>query len=121
VEACTCQITVEPGITITAPRTTSSDIWRHKASSCGCRRWQPIFYLVLNEEYATMIARDWNVKHSGSGYVTRFRVRRPFLDRYETHQVAPSTGRSDTRGGTPAGRGVAVGRGRGRTERRLLP
>src|SRR4051794_32225775 len=32
------------------------------------RRWpprlpeQPIFYPVLNEEYATMIARDWNVK-----------------------------------------------------------
>jgi hypothetical protein len=25
---------------------------------------------VLNQEYATMIARGWNVKHSGSGYVT---------------------------------------------------
>ena len=33
----------------------------------------------------------------------------------------PGTGRSDRRGGTPAGRGVAVGRGRGRTKRRLLP
>jgi hypothetical protein len=33
VEADTCQITVEPGITISAPRTTSSDIRRHKASS----------------------------------------------------------------------------------------
>ena len=32
VEADTCQITVEPGITISAPRTTSSDIRRHKAS-----------------------------------------------------------------------------------------
>ena len=30
-------------------------------------------------------------------------------------------GRSDRRGGTPAGRGVAVGRGQGRTKRRLLP
>ena len=36
----------------------------------GWRRWpprlpeQPIFYPVLNEEYATMIARDWNVKQS---------------------------------------------------------
>ena len=29
---------------------------------------QPIFYPVLKEEYATMIARDWNVKHSGAGY-----------------------------------------------------
>ena len=42
---------------------------------------QPIFYPVLNQEHATMIARDWNVKHSGSGYVSRFRVRRDFLDR----------------------------------------
>ena len=33
----------------------------------------------------------------------------------------PGTGRSDRRGGTPAGRGVAVGRGQGRTKRRLLP
>jgi hypothetical protein len=33
VEAGTCQITVEPGITISAPRTTSSDIRRHKASN----------------------------------------------------------------------------------------
>ena len=35
-----------------------------------------------------MIARDWNVKQSGAGYVTRFRVRRSFLDRYEVHQVS---------------------------------
>jgi hypothetical protein len=33
VEADTYQITVEPGITITAPRTTSRDITRHKASN----------------------------------------------------------------------------------------
>jgi hypothetical protein len=46
---------------------------------------------VLNQEYATMIARDWNVKHSGSGYVTRFRVRRDFLEKYETHQVGGRT------------------------------
>jgi hypothetical protein len=32
VEADTYQITVEPGITITAARTTSRDIKRHKAS-----------------------------------------------------------------------------------------
>jgi hypothetical protein len=59
----------------------------------GWRVWpprlpgQPIFYPVLNEEYAAKIARDWNVPQSGSGYVTRFRVRRCFLDRYEIHQV----------------------------------
>jgi hypothetical protein len=36
-----------------------------------------IFYPVLNEQYATMIRRDWNVWQSG-GYVTRFQVRRSF-------------------------------------------
>ena len=35
VEADTYQVTVEPGITITAPRTTSRDIRRHKASNYG--------------------------------------------------------------------------------------
>jgi hypothetical protein len=49
--------------------------------------WQPIFYPVLNEEYATQIALDWNARDGNSGYVTRFRVRRDFLHRYEVHQV----------------------------------
>ena len=63
----------------------------------GWRKWpprlagQPIFYPVLNEEYATMIARDWNVRQSGAGYVTRFQVRRSFLDNYEIHQVGGQT------------------------------
>ena len=35
---------------------------------------QPIFYPVTNEAYAVQIARDWNVKASGAGYVTRFEV-----------------------------------------------
>jgi len=49
---------------------------------------QPIFYPVLNEEYATQIARDWNTK-SGSrrGFVTRFQVRTEFLHRYEVQTV----------------------------------
>ena len=51
---------------------------------------QPIFYPVLNEEYATMIARDWNAKESGSGYVTRFRVRSDFVARYEVQTVGGS-------------------------------
>jgi len=33
---------------------------------------QPILYPVLNEDYATRIARDWNVKASGAGDVTKF-------------------------------------------------
>ena len=63
----------------------------------GWREWpprlpgQPIFYPVLNEQYATMIARDWNVRQSGAGYVTRFQVRRSFLDRYEVRQVGGRT------------------------------
>jgi hypothetical protein len=63
----------------------------------GWRRWpprlpgQPIFYPVLNEDYATRIARDWNVPHSGAGYVTRFEVRRSFVDRYRVHQVGGET------------------------------
>ena len=46
---------------------------------------------MLSEDYATKITRDWNVKHSGSGYVTRFRVRQSFLDSYELHQVGGRT------------------------------
>ena len=49
--------------------------------------WQPIFYPVLNEEYATQIARDWNARDGNTGYVTRFQVRSDFLRRYEVHQV----------------------------------
>jgi hypothetical protein len=52
---------------------------------------QPIFYPVLSEAYATKIARDWNVPRSGSGFVTRFSVRKNFLDAY---QVQEAGGRS---------------------------
>ena len=48
---------------------------------------QPIFYPVLNEEYAIQIARDWNVPASGTGFVTRFAVRNDFLTRYEIQTV----------------------------------
>jgi hypothetical protein len=48
---------------------------------------QPIFYPVLNEEYARQIAREWNAKDSGAGYVTKFAVRTKFLARYEQQQV----------------------------------
>lgn len=53
---------------------------------------QPIFYPVLNEEYATQIARDWNAKNSnsGSGYVTRFRVNSEYLSRFEVQTVGSS-------------------------------
>ncbi|MDQ1591380.1 MAG: hypothetical protein QOG71_2007 [Pyrinomonadaceae bacterium] len=53
---------------------------------------QPIFYPVLNEEYATQIARDWNAKLNAErvGYVTRFQVRKEFLERYERQTVGGS-------------------------------
>ena len=51
---------------------------------------QPIFYPVLNEEYAVQIARDWNEKQEGVGYVTRFRVRNEYLSRYEVQTVGSS-------------------------------
>jgi len=49
---------------------------------------QPIFYPVLSEDYARKIARDWNVPASGSGFVTRFEVRRSFLDNIQSKRPA---------------------------------
>lgn len=61
------------------------------------RRWparladQPIFYPVLNEEYATQIAREWNVPASGVGHVTRFRVETAFARRYVSRRAGGGT------------------------------
>src|SRR3977135_1815964 len=51
---------------------------------------QPIFYPVLNEEYATQIARDWNAKMDGTGFVTRFAVEAAFVQRYPVQTVGSS-------------------------------
>jgi hypothetical protein len=54
---------------------------------------QPIFYPVLNEGYATQIARDWNTKDAASGYagyVTRFQVQAAFLGAYPVKTVGGS-------------------------------
>ncbi len=62
----------------------------------GYTRWpprlpeQPIFYPVTNEAYAKEIAIDWNIKASGVGYVTRFRVKKEFMDNYTVEQVGDS-------------------------------
>lgn len=37
---------------------------------------QPIFYPVTNENYARQIAKQWNIKSSGVGYVTKFEVKK---------------------------------------------
>ncbi|GAA3870351.1 hypothetical protein GCM10022243_39670 [Saccharothrix violaceirubra] len=63
----------------------------------GWRAWpprlpdQPICYPVLDEDYAIKIARDWNVPHSGVGYVTRFRVESAFLARYPVRRAGGRT------------------------------
>jgi hypothetical protein len=51
---------------------------------------QPIFYPVTNEAYATQIARDWNVRASGAGFVTKFDIDAYFLSRYQVQQVGGS-------------------------------
>jgi hypothetical protein len=56
--------------------------------------WQPIFNPVLNEEYATFIAREWNTKDAASGfigYVLRFSVRADYLSRFQVQKVGGAT------------------------------
>ena len=48
---------------------------------------QPIFYPVLNEEYATQIARDWNTRDGARGYVLRFQVDSDYLDQFPVQQA----------------------------------
>jgi hypothetical protein len=85
-------MTVTPPDVIVLYRPTGPAEWALVQAS-GCKRWpprlpeQPIFYPVMNEQYAIEIARDWNVPASGVGYVTRFSVQRDFMRRYDIHQV----------------------------------
>ncbi|KDN81990.1 hypothetical protein [Kitasatospora cheerisanensis] len=84
--------------------TTTTTLWRPTGptelalvAASGWRAWpprlpeQPIFYPVLNEDYAIRIARDWNVPASGAGYVTRFEVETAFLSRYPVQQAGGET------------------------------
>src|ERR1700704_3743138 len=51
---------------------------------------QPIFYPVLNVEYARQIARDWNTKDERSGYagfVTEFEVDAEYVRRFQEQVV----------------------------------
>jgi len=48
---------------------------------------QPIFYPVLNEEYATQIARDWNLPYYGVGYVLRFAVDADYAAQFPVQTV----------------------------------
>ncbi|MBC3841329.1 hypothetical protein GXW82_16585 [Streptacidiphilus sp. 4-A2] len=83
---------------------TTTTLWRPTGprelalvEASGWRAWpprlpeQPIFYPVLNEDYAIRIARDWNVPASGAGYVTRFEVDSDYLARYPVRQAGGET------------------------------
>lgn len=48
---------------------------------------QPIFYPVLEEEYAIQIARDWNTRNGGKGFVLRFQVNSDYLSEYQVQTV----------------------------------
>ena len=56
---------------------------------------QPIFYPVLNEEYAREIAEKWNVSRSADhrGYVTAFEVEDGYAAQFEAHTVGKSSHR----------------------------
>ena len=51
---------------------------------------QPIFYPVLNFDYAAQIARDWNTKDPVSGYagfVTRFEIADDYAAKFDVQTV----------------------------------
>jgi len=49
---------------------------------------QPIFYPVLNFEYAEKIARDWNTKsNSFAGFVTKFEVEDEYIKKFPVQTV----------------------------------
>ena len=55
--------------------------------------WQPIFYPVLNQEYAEKIAGEWNTEDEASDYigiVTQFSVRDDYIQNFEKHIVGSS-------------------------------
>jgi hypothetical protein len=53
---------------------------------------QPIFYPVLNFEYAEQIARDWNTKsNSFAGFVTRFDVAEDYVGKFPIQIVGGQT------------------------------
>jgi len=52
--------------------------------------WQPIFYPVLNQEYASQIAREWNTDDEGSGYagfVTAFDIPEEYFQTFKVENV----------------------------------
>lgn len=48
---------------------------------------QPIFYPVMDEEYAIQINVEWNVPAYGAGFVTMFHVNAEYLKKFEVQNV----------------------------------
>jgi len=51
---------------------------------------QPIFYPVLNEEYAIQIAHGWNTRDGGTGFVLRFEVETEYLKQFPIQTAGSS-------------------------------
>lgn len=52
--------------------------------------WQPIFYPVLDESYASEIAKKWNTRDEAGnylGFVTQFKVQEEVVNQYEPQNV----------------------------------
>jgi hypothetical protein len=73
-------------------------------AASGYSKWPPrlpdqdIFYPVTNEAYATALTQ-WNITDFGVGYVTRFYVKKVFMDKYPIQCVG---GREHTEWWIPA-------------------
>src|SRR4026208_1971876 len=52
---------------------------------------QPIFYPVLDLEYARQTASDWNARNGQlAGYVTQFKIEDDYISQFEKHIVGDS-------------------------------
>ena len=52
---------------------------------------QPIYYLVLQLDYARQTAREWNANRGAlAGYVTQVKVEDEYIDQFEEHAVGES-------------------------------
>src|SRR5687768_345643 len=49
--------------------------------------WQPIFYPVMNQQYAEQIAKQWNTEDEFSGYVLAFDLPEEYVQKYPVQNV----------------------------------
>lgn len=48
---------------------------------------QPIFYPVMNQEYAEEISQKWNVPAYGKGFVLQWEMNAAYLDQFKIENV----------------------------------